>query len=117
MDRGELGRWGESKAAAHLEAAGYVILERNFRCRSGEINIIAQRNGLLCFVEVKARTSIAFGLPCQAVGPGKQNRIRRAALAYLRRNPGYADWDLRMDVIELLKLPQGAYIRHITAAF
>lgn len=117
MIQGDLGRWGERKAAVHLQVAGYVILEQNFRCRAGEIDIIAERNNTLCFIEVKTRTSMDFGLPCQAVGYGKQNRIRRVALVWLRKNPVYADRDLRMDVIELLRLAQGDYIRHITAAF
>lgn len=117
MEKKQLGAWGESKAVGFLQTGGYNVLEKNFRCRSGEIDIIALKDGVLCFIEVKTRTSLAYGLPCQAVGPAKQRHIRRAALAYVCQNPGYAKHDLRMDVIELLRLPQGSYIRHVTGAF
>ncbi|MDD2294772.1 MAG: YraN family protein [Eubacteriales bacterium] len=117
MDKKQLGTWGEGKAVGYLKAGGYHVLERNFRCRWGEIDIIALRDKVLCFIEVKTRTSLEYGLPCQAVGPGKQDHIRRAALAYVHRNPDCAAYDFRMDVIELLRLPRGDYIRHVTGAF
>ena len=117
MEKNELGLWGEQKAVGYLKAAGYTIVAQNFRCRAGEIDIIAAGDALLCFIEVKTRTSLAFGLPCQAVGRKKQDRIRRVALAFLQRNPVYEAYAIRMDVIEFLCLPQGPYIRHVTGAF
>ncbi len=117
MNRTELGRWGEEQAAAYLEECGYALLQRNFRCRLGEIDIVALRDGVLCFVEVKTRSSLDFGLPCQAVGADKQERLRRAAQIYVQRNAVSHRQDLRMDVIEILRLPQGSYIRHVEGAF
>ena len=117
MKRTELGRWGEEQAARHLRNGDYNILEQNFRCRLGEVDIVAVRKRTLCFVEVKTRTSLDFGLPCQAVGQKKQEHIRRVAQVYIQRNPGFEGYDLRMDVIEILKLYSGNYIRHVEGAF
>lgn len=68
-ERGKLGKEGEDRACAYLETCGYRIVERNFRCRSGEIDIVAaeERGGIICFVEVKTRRGCAFGLPKEAV--------------------------------------------------
>jgi len=79
------GRLGEETAVRHLEAAGYLIIERNYRCRLGEIDIIARDGDTLCFVEVKARRTSAFGGGLEAVRPSKQKRLRRVASYYLTR--------------------------------
>ncbi len=117
MRKTDLGRWGEKQAVRHLQNKGYEILEQNFRCRLGEVDIVASRNGTLCFVEVKTRTSLDFGLPCQAVGHRKQEHIRRVAQVYVQRNPKFDHCDLRLDVIEVLRLHTGNYIRHVEGAF
>jgi len=74
-----LGRAGEDLAADWYEARGYEVLGRNWSCREGEIDIIARLGLLYVFCEVKARSSVAFGLPAEAVGFPKQARLRRLA--------------------------------------
>ncbi len=78
----ELGRFGECVAAHHLESSGYRIIERNWRCTSGEIDIIAEDQSSTVFVEVKTRSSLAFGHPFDAVTPAKLVRLRRLAAAW-----------------------------------
>jgi putative endonuclease len=79
-----LGREGEDRAAKFLAQRGYRILERNYRTRSGEIDLIALDRGVVVFVEVKTRTSNAFGAPELAVTPQKQRRMLKAALGYMK---------------------------------
>ncbi len=79
-----LGREGEELAARFLTKQGYRILERNYRTRSGEIDLIALHDGAVVFVEVKTRTSDAFGAPELAVTSRKQQRMIKAALAYIK---------------------------------
>ena len=79
-----LGREGEDRAAKFLAKRGYRILERNYRTRSGEIDLIALDRGVVVFVEVKTRTSNAFGAPELAVTPQKQKRMLKAALGYMK---------------------------------
>jgi putative endonuclease len=75
-------RW-ETLAAKHLRRQGYTLKERNFRARAGEIDLIAEENGVLCFIEVKGRRGAGFGSPEEAVTVEKQRRIARAAEEYL----------------------------------
>jgi len=79
-----LGKEGEDRAAAFLVAQGYRVLERNYRTRSGEIDLIALHQGTVVFVEVKTRTNSAFGAPELAVTPQKQQRMVKAALGYIK---------------------------------
>jgi putative endonuclease len=79
-----LGQEGEDRAAKHLEKQGYKILERNYRTRVGEIDLIALHRGEVVFVEVKTRTNNAYGAPELAVNPQKQSRMIKAALGYIR---------------------------------
>lgn len=83
MKTTELGKIGEEFAANLLELQGYRILERNFRCRMGEIDLIAEKDGEISFVEVKTRKSARFGRPAEAVNSEKQRRMRKAAEFYL----------------------------------
>jgi len=78
-----LGQLGENLAAGCLEADGYEILERNYRCPYGEIDLVARKDGYLVFVEVKTRRSRAFGEPAEAVSRSKQKKIRLTAATYL----------------------------------
>ena len=87
MKTTELGKIGEEFAANLLELQGYRILERNFRCRMGEIDLIAEKDGEISFVEVKTRRSARFGMPAEAVGAEKQRRMRRTAEFYLKSHP------------------------------
>jgi putative endonuclease len=83
-----LGRSGEDLAAGWYEAHGYDVLARNWRCRAGELDVVAHRDRLVVFCEVKARTTEAFGLPAEAVGPVKQAKLRRlAALWFAAQAP------------------------------
>jgi putative endonuclease len=80
-----VGQLGEDFAAAYLQRLGYRILERNFRCRLGEIDIIAKEGKDLVFVEVKTRSSRRFGDPQEAVTPAKQAKLRTVASFFLKR--------------------------------
>lgn len=79
-----LGKEGEDRAAQFLAKKGYKILERNYSTRSGEIDLVALHNGEVVFVEVKTRTSDAYGAPELAVNPRKQLRMIKAALGYIK---------------------------------
>jgi putative endonuclease len=79
-----LGKEGEDRAARFLAGRGYTILERNYRTQSGEIDLIALHRGEVVFVEVKTRTSDAYGAPELAVNPQKQRRMIRTALGYIK---------------------------------
>ena len=77
------GRSGEDRAAAWYEAAGYEVLERNWRSRLGELDLVCRRGGLVVICEVKARSSDRFGSPLEAVGERKRQRLRRLAALYV----------------------------------
>ncbi|MDR2610341.1 MAG: YraN family protein [Clostridiales Family XIII bacterium] len=123
LNNKELGALGEEKAAAYLKAEGYDILFRNYSCRSGEIDIIAHPRGknVICFTEVKTRTSRDFGRPAEAVSLVKQKHIRRAATYILLReweNLGAdAGTDFRFDVVEVDFAGEKPRVHHIPAAF
>lgn len=112
-----IGRYGEDVAARHLEAAGLSIVERNWRCRDGEIDIVARQGRVLVFCEVKTRSGSAFGLPAEAVTRVKAARIRRLAGRYLaERRPPYGE--LRFDVVSVTRSPRGAAaVEHLQGAF
>lgn len=96
----QIGILGEKKAREYLRREGYEILACNFKNRLGEIDIIACRNGILSFVEVKARSSEDFGLPAEAVGAKKRQKIRELAEIYLlSADPAYEE--VRFDIIEV----------------
>lgn len=111
MNNRELGMLGENMAAHLMEKKGYTIIRRNYRCKAGEIDIIAVKAEELVFAEVKTRQSFAYGRPCEAVGKEKQKHIKQAASCYLRENgkTGKAK-RLRFDVMEII-------INHIEGAF
>jgi len=107
------GQWGEEIAARHLAAQGYQILARNARTAYGEIDIVARQGAEVVFVEVKTRTTLAFGWPEEAVTPRKLSHIARAALAWLAEHPELdAPW--RVDVIAVRLSPgdERVEIRH-----
>ncbi len=94
-----VGREYETEAVEYLKMNGYHIIERNFRCRAGEIDIIAQEGSYLVFVEVKYRASGTQGGPLSAVGREKQRRISKAALWYLTKKHLSEDTPCRFDVV------------------
>ena len=99
--RTELGAWGESLAARYLESRGLTILARRWRCRDGEIDIVARDGATLVVCEVKTRTSEAFGSPLAAVTPIKVRRLRRLARAWLQAHDERA-LEIRLDVVGIL---------------
>ena len=103
----------EQRAEQYLMEKGYRILERNFRNRMGEIDIIASQKGVLVFCEVKYRTSSAFGSPLEAVDWRKQNQIRKVAQFYLMCH-GRSEWTpCRFDVFVF----DGENMAHVEIAF
>ena len=113
--RGVGQRW-EQIAEKRLKAEGYAIRERNFRASAGEIDFIAEEKGVLCFIEVKARTSLRFGSPAEAVTAEKQRRIVRAAQEYLHRKRLGAV-ACRFDVVSVLDSGDAPTITILRAAF
>jgi putative endonuclease len=99
--KADFGKRNEQLAAEFLKKSGYSIIEKNYRCKTGEIDIIAKDRGTLCFVEVKARSSQAFGLPQEAVGQRKQKQVSLAALDFLSKR-GLLDKSARFDVVSVL---------------
>lgn len=101
----ELGTWGEDVAAAHLSAAGMVVLARNWRCARrevrGEIDLVALEGRTLVFCEVKVRRTVRSGEPLGAVTPAKQAQLRRLAAGYLAAAGGHAG-PVRFDAIGIL---------------
>lgn len=116
LTRKHTGEKGEELAAAYLAGAGYRIVERNYRCLFGEIDIIAWEGETLVFAEVKSRRSESYGVPQLAVGREKQKKISRIALHYLsEKRLCYAP--ARFDVLAVMLLPQGPSIELIRNAF
>ena len=117
MDTKQLGIFGEEHAALYLEDLGYRILTRNYRSRYGEIDIIAEKDETLVFIEVKARRSYLYGEPKDSIHIRKQKKMIQTATIYLQEN-GWEDYSCRFDVIEVTFLPNGS-IRpyHIENAF
>jgi putative endonuclease len=117
-EKQELGRFGERLAAAHLESRGYRIRERNFRCRQGEIDIIAEDGDCLAFVEVRTRRGGATGSAAESLTLQKGARIREAAEAYCQGHP-LAPEQRRIDVIAIDLSRGGRLLRleHIENAF
>src|SRR5437764_1279455 len=99
--RALLGAAGEAAAAAELSRRGYRILARNFRCRGGEADIVAEEGEVLVFVEVKTRSGLHHGLPREAVGWTKQQRLGVAAERYCYDN-SLEERPIRFDVVEVV---------------
>jgi putative endonuclease len=113
-----VGRFGEQVAVTALEAAGLVVLDRNWRCPDGELDIVAVDGTVLAFVEVKTRSSVAYGDPAEAVSPAKAARIRRLAVRWLAAHEP-AHWaEVRFDVVAVVRnTPDGPDVRHLRGAF
>jgi putative endonuclease len=110
------GAWGEDLALRYLTRRGYRLVERNYRKRHGEIDLIVRSEETLVFVEVKLRRSTSFGDPLEAVTARKQATIRSLAEQYLAENQ--PDFDsLRFDVVGILATQTETRIKHIENAF
>jgi putative endonuclease len=115
--RSDLGLQGERIAAAYLTDRGLRVLDRNWRCRDGELDIVAREGDALVFCEVKARSGVGFGDPVEAVGPRKQRRLRTLAQRWLAAHDEHAP-ELRFDVVGVLVRPaQPALVTHLRGAF
>jgi putative endonuclease len=113
----DLGARGESIAAAYLTDAGLRLLDRNWRCRDGELDIVARDGDALVFCEVKTRRGTGYGFPVEAVTIPKQRRLRVLAQRWLAAHDEHAP-DLRFDVVGILVRPsQPALVTHLRAAF
>ncbi|MDO4554458.1 MAG: YraN family protein [Lachnospiraceae bacterium] len=112
-EKRKAGSLGEQLAAAYLEKKGFEILEYNYRCRQGEIDLIAREKEYLVFIEVKARRTKASGYPAEAVDLRKQQKICRTAQFYCLEHRIHTDCPIRFDVIEIL----GDKVRWIGNAF
>lgn len=113
QNKRETGKVYEDMAARYLIKQGYRILEQNYRTKQGEIDIVAESDGILVFVEVKHRKDTACGYPEEAVTPAKQKTICRAALKYIGSNHQFSGSPVRFDVIAIMD----DEIRHIVNAF
>ncbi|WP_411721019.1 YraN family protein [Mycetocola sp.] len=113
----ELGRRGEDLAARFLEDAGYRVVERNWRCRQGEIDIIASKEDTLVFVEVKTRSGLAFGHPFEAITATKLARLRVLAAAWCAEHHPRAS-RIRLDAIAVVAPRTGpASVEHLLGVF
>lgn len=114
--RAELGYRGEAIAADLYRRLGFVVVEQNFRGRSGEIDLVARSGRLLVFCEVKTRRTGRYGEPSEAVHARKQARLRRLAAEWIAaRRPGTTD--VRFDVVSVIVGPPGTELTHIPDAF
>lgn len=112
----ETGRSGEAEAYRFVQKIGYQILEINWRYKHLEVDIIAMDKDVLVFIEVKTRRSLKYGLPFEAVGYRKQQKLSRAANLYIsyKKHQG----DIRFDIISILSVPnEKMAVEHIQDAF
>ncbi len=114
--RKKLGQWGEKVAAHHLEAKGYTIIERNWRCQQGEIDLVAQTGETLIFVEVKTRRGREMGLPEEALTPHKSRKLLQLGQLYLAENELDVDWRIDLVAVELEKSGKLLRCEHIPNA-
>lgn len=113
-NKDELGRIGEQIAADFLTAHGFEVIERNWRSRVGELDIVAREGATVVFVEVKTRSTDRFGLPVEAVGPVKLARLRSLAAEWLAAHDMRTP-HVRIDVVSVLGVGPGALIDHRVA--
>lgn len=112
-----LGRQGEQAAADYLRSQGYVVLEQNYRCPLGELDIVAQKGDVVAFVEVKTRRSLHYGRPCEAVNYHKKRHIINTAGWYIGSHAA-SGVRYRFDVVEVLAVTGSEMrINHIENAF
>jgi len=107
----------EERACRHLDRSGFTIVERNFRTRGGEIDIVARKGDVLVFVEVRSREVTDFGTPEESVTPAKRRRIVATARQYLSKVPPSSWREARFDVITIEGSGDAAVLRHYPAAF
>ena len=111
-----LGERGEDFASRYLKKKGYKVIARNYKTRLGEIDIIAEQDNVVVFVEVKTRSNISFGYPFEAVNQKKRQKLKKVALLYLKKCPRH--YTARFDILSItLRGNNNPVIEHITNAF
>ena len=116
VDRRKLGSEAEEAAVAYLAQAGYKIRARNYFCRYGELDVVAEKDDLLCFVEVRMRSSAAWGDPSHTVMSSKQHRVVKSAMRYMFQER-IRNRAVRFDVISIIGPGASAKVEHIPNAF
>lgn len=119
LNRKQLGSIGETAAEHYLSEHGFVLLERNWRCRTGEIDLIAVEQDHLVIIEVRTRSPRgSAGTPLESVTPKKQKQVMETAQVYLYRQRR-SDWQVRFDVVSVQTDLEGkvTHIEHIRSAF
>ena len=116
VDRREYGDEGEEAAVRLLEAQGYRVRARQYSCRYGELDVVAERGELLCFVEVRMRSTAVWGDPSHTVSWEKQRKVVKAALHYLMAHR-VRDRMVRFDVISVVGRGEKATVEHLPGAF
>jgi len=111
-----LGVDGERVAERYLKAKGYKLVERNYRCRSGELDLIVLHRRVIVFVEVKTRSDNRFGTPLEAVAPWKQKKMIRAAQFFLNAK-GLHNREARFDVVGISREGSELVVEHVENAF
>ena len=102
MDRKEVGAIGEKLAVEYLKKQGYKIIETNFRCREGEIDIVARQKNCLAFVEVRTKTGHSFGSPAESISASKRHKMRVTAARYIQTHPRLPEsWRIDFVGVEL----------------
>ncbi|MCY7359852.1 MAG: YraN family protein [Rudanella sp.] len=114
-EHNDFGKQGEEEAMHYLQANGYQVLERNYRYQHAEIDLIAQKGKMIIFVEVKARSSTAFGNPEEFVSYTKVRLLKKAAEHYIFAK----DWqhDVRFDIVAIVRTGGEMKVKHIEDAF
>ncbi|MGE5629392.1 MAG: YraN family protein [Solirubrobacterales bacterium] len=116
LSKQDIGKIGEAVSEEYLIKSGYIILDKNYRCKIGEIDIIAKNMNHICFIEVKTRKNKIYGRPCEAVNYIKQKKILKSAQMYILKNKLF-ECSFRFDVIEVLIFDNKYSINHIENAF
>lgn len=111
------GLLGEIYAARYLRKKGYEVLSANYRTKSGEIDIIAEKDGTVCFVEVKTRSEGAYFSPYEAVDRKKEENVKSTAAAYLAAAKIKTNINIRFDIVEIVLSGDECAVRHIENAF
>ncbi len=115
--RKQMGNASEKIALEYLISHGYRLLQRNFTCKAGEIDLIVQNDDTLAFVEVRSRTGTAYGAPSETVNRKKQDKVRKTAKYYLYCNPQLEKYYCRFDVVSIVWQHGKAKIEWIPDAF
>lgn len=115
MGTATLGARGETIAAGWLEAHGYTVVDRNWRCRRGEVDIVARHAGDVVFVEVKSRAGASTGHPLESITAAKLRRLRQLVPAWFAAHPETSARDIRIDAIAVHVIGEHVVVEHVEA--